>query len=76
MPEIGIPDHVARSACVLVQLDGHGRARAEAPPVALEDLPAHLERWQAGADEVILVASPINERSVRTLGDRLGDLLV
>jgi hypothetical protein len=30
------------------------------------------ELGEAGADEVILVAGPITERSVRALGDALG----
>jgi hypothetical protein len=74
---IGIPPSVTRSACVLVQLDGPVEREPKAPPVAPADLPAHIRALgEAGADEVIVVASPINEESIRTLGDRLGDRLV
>jgi probable F420-dependent oxidoreductase len=74
---IGIPPSVTRSACVLVQLDGPVEREPKAPPVAPADLPAHIRALgEAGADEVIVVASPINGESIRTLGDRLGDRLV
>ncbi len=64
-----IPDHLERSACVLVQLDGPVERVPMAPPLAPDDLPAHIAALgEAGADEVILVASPINEESVRLLG--------
>jgi probable F420-dependent oxidoreductase len=72
-----IPDHLERSACVLVQLDGPVERVPLAPPVRPEDLPAHVRALgEAGADEVIVVASPINEETIRALGDRLGDLLL
>ena len=63
-----------RAACVLVSLDG-GRERqntADAPPIegTTGQIAARLsELAEAGADEAILVVSPINERSVRELGD-------
>ncbi|HEX6021938.1 MAG TPA: LLM class flavin-dependent oxidoreductase [Solirubrobacter sp.] len=75
---IGIPDTVRRSACTLVQFDGRPVEREpKAPPVVPADLPAHIGALgEAGADEVIVVASPIDEASIRSLGDGLGDLLV
>jgi hypothetical protein len=69
---LGIPRSVTRSACVLVQLDGPVERVPHAEPVRPEDLPAHLQAMaEAGADEVILVASPINEASVRELSTAL-----
>ncbi|HTU94546.1 MAG TPA: LLM class flavin-dependent oxidoreductase [Solirubrobacteraceae bacterium] len=74
------PEAIARSACVLVVLDpaaGERRLVEKAPPVEgspeavstfLRDLAA------AGADEAILVASPINESSIRALGRALAVL--
>jgi alkanesulfonate monooxygenase SsuD/methylene tetrahydromethanopterin reductase-like flavin-dependent oxidoreductase (luciferase family) len=69
------PAEIERSACALVVLD---RAAGERPitPAAppLEGTPAQIaarvrELAQAGADEVILVASPISERSIRELAE-------
>jgi alkanesulfonate monooxygenase SsuD/methylene tetrahydromethanopterin reductase-like flavin-dependent oxidoreductase (luciferase family) len=69
------PEEIERSACVLVTLD---RAAAErpatpaAPPVEgpPERIAAHLrELAAAGADEAILVADPITERSIRELAE-------
>jgi probable F420-dependent oxidoreductase len=66
------PEEVERSACVLVAL---ARAGARAVGVApVEGTPArvaaHLgELAEAGADEAILVADPIDERSIRTLAE-------
>jgi alkanesulfonate monooxygenase SsuD/methylene tetrahydromethanopterin reductase-like flavin-dependent oxidoreductase (luciferase family) len=61
---------VERSACVLVALDGAGERPAGAAPVPAARLLAALsELGDAGADEAILVADPITERSIRTLGD-------
>jgi alkanesulfonate monooxygenase SsuD/methylene tetrahydromethanopterin reductase-like flavin-dependent oxidoreductase (luciferase family) len=59
-----------RSACVLVALDGAGtRDHKGCVPVEPPRLSAHLaELASAGADEVILVADPITEESVRRLG--------
>ena len=71
------PREIARSACVLVALDrrsGERPIREEAPPVdgRLGYLAAHLrELADAGADEAILVLSPITESSIRQLGDVL-----
>src|SRR6185312_13529658 len=74
------PDAILRSACVLVVLDREARERPvveKAPP--LEGSPEAVSRFlrdltAAGADEAILVASPINESSIRLLGRAL-DLL-
>jgi probable F420-dependent oxidoreductase len=71
------PSEVLRSATVFVALDGGGRDRPhtpDAPPLTgspnriasgLADLAA------AGADEAILVVSPLTERAIRVLGDTL-----
>ena len=65
------PEQIERSACVLVALDdtaGERPATHEAPPVAPGRIAAHLrELAEAGADEAILVADPITERSIREL---------
>jgi alkanesulfonate monooxygenase SsuD/methylene tetrahydromethanopterin reductase-like flavin-dependent oxidoreductase (luciferase family) len=65
-----IPPHLERSACVLVQMPGEAVEREPiAPPVAPDDLADHLRALgEAGADEVIIVSSPITERSIRALG--------
>jgi len=69
------PGEVERSACVLVVLDrsaGERPATPEAPP--LEGSPDRIaaglrELAEAGADEAILVVSPITERSIRALAE-------
>ena len=69
------PAEVERSACVLVAVDGAVGARASTPAVAplegsAERIAAGLrELAEAGADELILVADPITERSIRELGE-------
>jgi probable F420-dependent oxidoreductase len=74
------PKAIARSACVLVVLD---RAAGERPVSdGVTPLEGSVERIasglrglaQAGADEAILVVSPITERSIRTLGETLAVL--
>jgi probable F420-dependent oxidoreductase len=74
------PGAIERSACVLVVLDRaagerpipEGLAPVEGPP---ERIAAHLrELAEAGADEAILVVSPIDEHSVRLLGAALAAL--
>jgi alkanesulfonate monooxygenase SsuD/methylene tetrahydromethanopterin reductase-like flavin-dependent oxidoreductase (luciferase family) len=71
------PKTVDRSACVLVVLD---RAARERPlDAGIRPLEGPADRLAAGlrdfagvgADEVILVVSPITERSIRTLGETL-----
>jgi alkanesulfonate monooxygenase SsuD/methylene tetrahydromethanopterin reductase-like flavin-dependent oxidoreductase (luciferase family) len=74
------PSQIERSACALVVLD---RAAGERPipdgmpPVegSPEEIAAHLrDLAEAGADEAILVVSPIDERSIRVLGETLAAL--
>jgi len=72
--QIGIPKETTRSACMLVQLDGQPVERRPEGMDAVEQsrFAAHIaELGEAGADEVIVVASPITERSIRTLGEML-----
>ena len=71
--EIGIPKTVSRSACMLVQLDGMPvERRTNVPAVEQGRFAEHIaELGQAGADEVIVVASPITERAIRALGELL-----
>ncbi len=68
-----IPPEVERSACVLVQLDGGAGERPVPEGVTpVTDVARHLrELADAGADEAILVVDPIDERSIRTLGELL-----
>jgi len=74
------PADVLRSACVLVRLDGSAGERPDTPGApAIEGSAAQVaarlqELGEAGADEVIVVADPITERSVRTLGEVLAEL--
>ena len=66
------PAAIERSACVLVVLDpGAGERPIPDGMKAVEgEIAAHLrELADAGADEAILVVSPINERSIRALGE-------
>jgi alkanesulfonate monooxygenase SsuD/methylene tetrahydromethanopterin reductase-like flavin-dependent oxidoreductase (luciferase family) len=70
------PADVARSACAFVHLDrgasGERRNTRDAPAIegTTEQIAARLrELGDAGADEVIVVASPVTERSIRALGD-------
>jgi alkanesulfonate monooxygenase SsuD/methylene tetrahydromethanopterin reductase-like flavin-dependent oxidoreductase (luciferase family) len=65
------PASLLRSVCVYVQLDGAGERAAGVEPVTPEELPAQLRAYEAaGAGEVILVADPITEASVRALAAR------
>lgn len=69
------PAEIARSACVLVALEGSSGERPftdTAPP--LTGSPAQIastlrELGEAGADEAILVVDPITEDSIRELGE-------
>lgn len=69
------PDAIDRSACVFVLLDRASEERsidAETPPIEGTDAriaSALTEIAEAGADEIIIVASPIDERSIRRLGE-------
>jgi alkanesulfonate monooxygenase SsuD/methylene tetrahydromethanopterin reductase-like flavin-dependent oxidoreductase (luciferase family) len=71
----GVSASVRRSACVLAAVDGGGGERpfeADAPPVPVDDLAAHLrDLAEAGADEAILVLDPITEKSIRTVASAL-----
>jgi alkanesulfonate monooxygenase SsuD/methylene tetrahydromethanopterin reductase-like flavin-dependent oxidoreductase (luciferase family) len=65
---------VEKSACVFVALGGAGwRTNAtDTRPVPGERIAEHLrELAEAGADEAILVVDPIDEHTIRTLGDAL-----
>jgi alkanesulfonate monooxygenase SsuD/methylene tetrahydromethanopterin reductase-like flavin-dependent oxidoreductase (luciferase family) len=74
------PAAIARSACALVVLDRAARERPlteGVPP--LEGSPERIaaglrDLADAGADEAILVLSPITERSIRLLGETLAAL--
>jgi alkanesulfonate monooxygenase SsuD/methylene tetrahydromethanopterin reductase-like flavin-dependent oxidoreductase (luciferase family) len=74
------PAEIARSACAMVVLDraaGERPILPDAPPLegTTEQLAERLrELGEAGADEVILVVSPITERSIRQLGDVIAAL--
>jgi probable F420-dependent oxidoreductase len=69
------PAEIERTACMLVALDRSSGERPITPEApALEGPPermaaALVEMAEAGADEVILVATPITERSIRALGE-------
>jgi len=69
------PKEVARSACVLVVVDpeaGERPPEGGVVPLALEGVGSGLRAFaEAGADETILVLDPINERSIRVVGDAL-----
>jgi probable F420-dependent oxidoreductase len=67
------PAEIERSACAHVVLDPANPERTlEVPPIAGADVAARVrELGEAGADEVIVVAGPITERSIRALGDAL-----
>jgi alkanesulfonate monooxygenase SsuD/methylene tetrahydromethanopterin reductase-like flavin-dependent oxidoreductase (luciferase family) len=70
-----IPAGVEKSACVYVELEGGTGWRTNVSgtqPVSGEGLAEHLrELADAGADEAILVVDPIDERSIRTLGETI-----
>jgi alkanesulfonate monooxygenase SsuD/methylene tetrahydromethanopterin reductase-like flavin-dependent oxidoreductase (luciferase family) len=69
----GVPASLTRSACVLVRAEGPAERPEDPAPVPAARLAAHVrELGEAGADEVILVASPITERSIRALGEAAG----
>ncbi|MEA2424033.1 MAG: hypothetical protein QOH13_443 [Thermoleophilaceae bacterium] len=67
------PAEIERSACAHVVLDAANPERKlEVPPIAGADVAARVhELGEAGADEVIIVAGPITEGSIRTLGEAL-----
>ena len=76
--KVGRPaDEVARSACVLVVLDPDaGERPVDEGVVPLEGSPERIADGlrglsEAGADEAILVLSPITEGSIRSMGEVL-----
>ena len=74
------PSDILRSATVFVALEGGGRDRPHttaAPPrrgSPREIAGGLVDLAAAGADEAILVVSPISERSIRSLGDVIAEL--
>jgi alkanesulfonate monooxygenase SsuD/methylene tetrahydromethanopterin reductase-like flavin-dependent oxidoreductase (luciferase family) len=65
------PATLERSACVFVSVESVGERNndEDIEPVPAEKLAAHLRALEeAGADEAILVADPITEASIRSLG--------
>lgn len=72
------PRDIGRSACALVVLDREaGERPLEVTP--LEGSPARIAAGlrllaDAGADEVILVLSPVNEQTIRALGETIAQL--
>jgi probable F420-dependent oxidoreductase len=65
------PGTLERSACVFVALEGSGTRQNDEriPSVPAATLESHLRALaEAGADEAILVADPITEASIRSLG--------
>jgi alkanesulfonate monooxygenase SsuD/methylene tetrahydromethanopterin reductase-like flavin-dependent oxidoreductase (luciferase family) len=67
------PAEIARSTAVLVELAPDAVKRphsdSESPPVALDDLSAHLAALaEADADEAICILRPIDEASIRAVG--------
>jgi probable F420-dependent oxidoreductase len=71
------PDEVLRSVCTLVVLDRQAGERTVPEGVhpfagSTDHVADHLRALaDAGADEVIVVADPITETSIRTLGEAL-----
>jgi alkanesulfonate monooxygenase SsuD/methylene tetrahydromethanopterin reductase-like flavin-dependent oxidoreductase (luciferase family) len=69
------PREIERSACLLVAVDPSSQERRpnpDAPALRVDDLDAALRTLaEGGADEVILVALPITEASVRELAAAL-----
>jgi alkanesulfonate monooxygenase SsuD/methylene tetrahydromethanopterin reductase-like flavin-dependent oxidoreductase (luciferase family) len=62
------PRTLVRSVCVYVRLEGPAERGAGVAPVTPDALPGQLAAYEeAGADEVIVVADPITEASVRAL---------
>jgi probable F420-dependent oxidoreductase len=79
--EVGRPEsEISRSACALVVLDrdagerpiDEGLVPLEGPPERIAEAMRALA--ETGADEIILVLSPITERSIRSMGEALAFL--
>ena len=65
------PATLERSACVFVSVESAGMRNndEDVEPVRADALAAHLRALEeAGADEAILIADPITEASIRSLG--------
>ena len=70
------PAEIARSACVLVELEPDAvrrpRSHEGVEPVTADGLSEHLRALEdAGADEAILILRPITEESVEVIGSLL-----
>src|SRR4051812_10536395 len=66
------PAELARSACVLVELDGAGERPRDVEAIRADALRDHLRALaEAGADEAILVLDPITEASIRAVAPSL-----
>ena len=69
------PLSLKRSACLLVRVDSNANERPRPDTYSeatLADVARRVDELSsAGADEVILVANPIDETSIRRLGDAL-----
>jgi probable F420-dependent oxidoreductase len=62
------PATLARSACVLVEVEPAGERSRDVQAVPVDRLADHLRALaQAGADEAILVVDPITEPAIRSL---------
>jgi probable F420-dependent oxidoreductase len=74
------PATLGRSACALVVLDPHAGERRvpDGVDAIVGDASSIARRLReltdGGADEIVVVASPITERSIRALGEVVGDL--
>jgi alkanesulfonate monooxygenase SsuD/methylene tetrahydromethanopterin reductase-like flavin-dependent oxidoreductase (luciferase family) len=74
------PEEIARSACAFVVLDRDADERRTvdgAPPIegSADQIATRIrELADAGAQEVILVVSPITEHSIRTLGEAVASV--
>ncbi|MCI0635672.1 MAG: LLM class flavin-dependent oxidoreductase [Actinobacteria bacterium] len=74
------PEEVERSACALVVLDPHAGEREIPDGVvplegSMDDIADGIRALSdAGADEIVLVLSPITERSIRDLGEMFARL--
>jgi alkanesulfonate monooxygenase SsuD/methylene tetrahydromethanopterin reductase-like flavin-dependent oxidoreductase (luciferase family) len=67
------PEHVKRSACVLVKLEGASERVPEVAAIPVGRLAAALKEIAgAGADEAILVLDPITERTIRAAAEQIG----
>jgi alkanesulfonate monooxygenase SsuD/methylene tetrahydromethanopterin reductase-like flavin-dependent oxidoreductase (luciferase family) len=70
------PAELTHSACVLVRVgDSSSERPNDVAPVTLKDLASHLRLLgEAGADEIILVLDPIDERATREVANAIVDL--